>query len=501
MPADLSLAEHVRRDLDGTHPLVVIETDDEQEMQDLLFAAIPAEVPARSWTAIRGLGDARIEGRAIPDTENPTAALAWLCLEGVAERSFTIMHDLSPHLDEPRAQRGLKELVQRMRGVFGAVVLVGRSVTLPPDLEAEAHRRRVPAATPKELEDSIREGLRDLKRTRAIEISLKRSTLDAMIRGLRGLTRRQAARVIAAAAAEDDRFVDADLERVLLLKRNACADLGGVLEFVQAPVSMDEVGGLARLKAWLAARHLADAESAAEFGLKAPRGMLLLGVQGAGKSLAAKAVATAWKVPLLRLDAGALYDKFIGESERRLRESLAQAERMAPAVLWIDEIEKGFASASGTSTDGGLSRRMFGTLLTWMQEHQAPLFIAATANDIASLPPELLRKGRFDEVFFVDLPGLEVRAKILEIHLRRRKRDLKPLDLAAVAAATEGFSGAELEAGVEASLRRAFAEGKRPLATKDLLEAFRESPPLSVVMAERIAETRAWASARCVPAD
>ena len=501
MPPALSLAEQVRRDLDGTHPLVVIETDDEPEMRDLLVAAIPADVPARSWTAIRGLGDARLEGRSIPDTEHAAAALGWLALEGVAARSVTILHDLAPHLDDLRSQRALKELVHRMRGVFGVVVLVGRSVTLPADLEAEAHRLRTPAATPKELEESIREGLRDLKRTRSIEISLKRSTLDAMIRGLRGLTRRQAARVIAAAAAEDDRFVDADLERVLLLKRNAGADLGGVLEFVQAPVSMDEVGGLARLKAWLAARHLADSEAAAEFGLRAPRGMLLLGVQGAGKSLAAKAVATAWKVPLLRLDAGALYDKFIGESERRLRETLAQAERMAPAVLWIDEIEKGFASASAASNDGGLSRRMFGTLLTWMQEHDSPLFIAATANDIASLPPELLRKGRFDEVFFVDLPGLEVRAKILEIHLRRRRRDLGALDLAAVAAATEGFSGAELEAGVEAALRRAFAEGRRPLATTDLLGAFRESPPLSVVMAERIAEARAWASSRCVPAD
>jgi SpoVK/Ycf46/Vps4 family AAA+-type ATPase len=264
---------------------------------------------------------------------------------------------------------------------------------------------------------------------------------------------------------------------------------------------MDEIGGLSQLKRWLDARHLGSMDEAQDFGLTLPRGVLLLGVQGAGKSLAAKAVATAWRVPLLKLDAGALFDKYIGESERRLRDSLAQADRMAPAVLWIDEIEKGFASASAHSSDGGLSRRMFGTLLTWMQERRSATFLVATANDISALPPELLRKGRFDEVFFVDLPDETVRRTILSIHLTKRRRNPELFDLAMLAEATNGFSGAEIEAGIESALRCAFADNRRNLTDRDLIETFRASPPISVVMAEKVAELRAWAAQRCVPAD
>jgi len=351
------------------------------------------------------------------------------------------------------------------------------------------------------LEAIARDTVREISKSRAIEATIRRSTLEAIARTMRGLTRRQARGVITASVVQDDAFNDDDLEQVMLHKRNACSDLDGVLEFVQAPVSMDRIGGLARLKSWLGARSLATAREAEEFGLALPRGVMLLGVQGAGKSLAAKAVATAWRVPLLRLDAGALYDKFVGESERKLRESLAQADRMAPAVLWIDEIEKGFASASSLSSDGGLSRRMFGTLLTWMQERRSATFLVATANDISALPPELLRKGRFDEIFFVDLPAPEVRRTILAIHLAQRKRDAAAFDMDALVAATDGYSGAEIEAGIESALRVAFADGRRPLATADLVDAYRASPPISVVMSDRIAELRAWSRGRCVPAD
>jgi SpoVK/Ycf46/Vps4 family AAA+-type ATPase len=226
----------------------------------------------------------------------------------------------------------------------------------------------------------------------------------------------------------------------------------------------------------------------------------MLGVQGAGKSLSAKAVATAWQRPLLRLDAGSLYDKFIGESERSLRAALRQAEMMSPVVLWIDEIEKGFASAAAHSADGGLSKRMFATLLTWMQERKAPVFLVATANDIEALPPELLRKGRFDEIFFVDLPGLEARHAILSVHLNKRKRDPKQFDLDTLAQVSEGFSGAEIEQAVISALYDAFS-AKRELTTDDILSALKNSPPLSVTMAERVAALRDWAQGRCVPAD
>lgn len=296
----------------------------------------------------------------------------------------------------------------------------------------------------------------------------------------------------------DTRFDAADIPRILARKRRAVG--AGPLEYVEAPVSVDDIGGLSALKGWLGARQNCLTAQAAEFGLAPPRGVLILGVQGAGKSLSAKAVATAWQRPLLRLDAGNLYDRFIGESEKRLRDALRQAERMAPVVVWIDEIEKGFASAASHSSDGGLSKRMFGTLLTWMQEHVAPVFLVATANDISALPAELMRKGRFDEIFFVDLPGLEARHAILSVHLKKRKRDPKKFDLDTLAEASEGYSGAEIEQAIVSALHRAY-EGKKELTTEHVCTALKTSPPLSVTMAERIAELRQWAAGRCVPAD
>jgi hypothetical protein len=499
--APKTFADLLRREFDGTHPLIVIDTDDESEVRDAAFYATDAAIEIRHWSALRGLTVGRFADDFAKETEPPAAAFAWLIQQAPKQRSVNFFYDLGPHLGDARTVRALKEAVEWARGLFGAIVLVERGLKLPPGLAGEAHQVSVPIPSQGELQDVVRSTVREVSQTRKLEASVRRSTLEAIARTMRGLTRRQAERVIVAAATEDDRFNDDDLERVMIHKRNACADLEGVLEFVQAPVSMDAIGGLGKLKKWLADRHMSSTVDAESFGLSSPRGMLLLGVQGAGKSLAAKAVATAWKVPLLRLDAGALYDKFIGESERRLRDSLAQADRMAPAVLWIDEIEKGFASASSTSSDGGLSRRMFGTLLTWMQERRSATFLVATANDVSALPPELLRKGRFDEIFFIDLPGEEARRAILGIHLSKRKRDAKSFDLDALVAATAGYSGAEIEAGIESALRDAFGDGQRPLETKDLLAAYDRSPPISVIMADRIAELREWASSRCVPAE
>jgi len=313
------------------------------------------------------------------------------------------------------------------------------------------------------------------------------------------LSRRAAESIIADVVAADGRLSAEDVNSVLAAKRKRLQS-DGVLEYVEAPVDLEEIGGLSKLKRWLQQREASLTDDARAFGLEAPRGILLLGVQGAGKSLAAKAIATAWQRPLLRLDPGALYDRFVGESEKKLRDALKQAEMMSPIVLWIDEIEKGFASAASQSIDGGLSQRMFGTLLTWMQEHERPVFLVATANDIDALPPELLRKGRFDEIFFVDLPGAEVRRQIFEIHLRKRRRDPAGFDLAALAAAAEGFSGAEIEQAVIAALHEAFAS-KSEIDTRRIIECLKRSPPLSRTAAERIADLREWAHGRCVPAD
>jgi SpoVK/Ycf46/Vps4 family AAA+-type ATPase len=334
---------------------------------------------------------------------------------------------------------------------------------------------------------------------RMLKVDVSRTTLNAMIRNLRGLSRRQARQTIYSCVCGDKRFDEHDVNHILAIKRRTLG-ADGLLEYVESPVSINEVGGLDNLKGWLKQRQDALSEEAMKFGIDPPRGVLMLGVQGAGKSLAAKAVATAWQRPLLRMDVGALYDKYIGESERRLRDALAQAERMSPIILWIDEIEKAFASAAAQSSDGGLSKRMFGTLLTWMQEHRAPVFLIATANDIEALPPELLRKVRFDEIFFVDLPEAEARRTIFTIHLKKRNRDAKTFDLDALVAASDGYSGAEIEQAVIGGLHRAFA-ARAELSTDHICEALKQSPPLSVTMRERVAALRQWAKGRCAPAD
>jgi SpoVK/Ycf46/Vps4 family AAA+-type ATPase len=352
-----------------------------------------------------------------------------------------------------------------------------------------------------ELEKLVRDTFRQIRGQSLYEIThtLTKRDLDHLVQTLRGLTCSEAGRVIAAAIHDDHALTAEDLPRIVEGKRNLLQSTG-CLESISVDVAIEEMGGLDNLKRWLTRRHGGMTARAREFGLEPPRGILLLGVQGCGKSLCAKAVAAAWGMPLLRMDPGVLYQKFIGESENRLREALSQAETMAPAVLWIDEIEKAFASATSASADGGLSQRMFGTLLSWMQDHKSPIFMVATANNIAALPPELMRKGRFDEVFFVDLPGDHARRQILSIHLRRRKREPERFALDTLTAATFGFSGAEIEQAIVSAMYAALSEGME-LTDGHLHAELKATRPLSVLMAEQVTELREWACGRCVPAD
>jgi SpoVK/Ycf46/Vps4 family AAA+-type ATPase len=308
----------------------------------------------------------------------------------------------------------------------------------------------------------------------------------------------EAERSLARAFADDGRLDAGDLPRIRRTKETMIGG-GGILELVAAPEGFDHVGGLGRLKKWVEMRRTGFVEARDE-GLDPPRGLLLLGVQGCGKSLAAKAVAECWNVPLFSLEAGRLLAPFVGESERNLREALKRVERMAPCVLWIDEIEKAFVSAHSAESDGGVSQRLLGALLTWMQEHQRRVFLVATCNSVAALPPELMRKGRVDEVFFVDLPGLTARAEIFRLHLSKRRENPARFDLARLARESDGFSGAEIEQAVVSALYEARGAGL-PLDDAALFVALRSTRPLSVVRAEEVAQLRDWAAGRCVPAD
>lgn len=489
--------------LDAGHPGVFISTREEQVALDLAFAcAVDLGLPAQRWSAVLGITDARVESGAEPHTENAAAAMFhWL--RSVHQPAVLVLLDLADHLADPRTLRALRELIEQQHRLRGCVILIDHHDALPKVIMSRVATLSLELPGEDEIEEAVRRALRDANRHSPLTIDISKRQFEAVRANLRGLTRRQIAQAVRDVVA-DGRLDADDLPRLLIAKRSMI-QAEGVLEFVDNPPTLDDLGGLDRFKKWLRQRARAMTEEGVRAGLPQPRGLLLLGVQGAGKSLAAKGVASGWRRPLVRLDAGALYDRYIGESERRLREALDQAESMSPVVLWIDEIEKAFAAAASTSTDGGLSRRMFGSLLTWMQEHTAPVFLVATANDIEALPPELLRKGRFDEIFFVDLPGPAARRQILSIHLRRRGVDPAGLDLAGAIAASEGYSGAELEQGVVSALLDAFDAPERgPGAGVDgprLEAALRRSPPLSVTMAERVAELREWARNRCVPAD
>jgi SpoVK/Ycf46/Vps4 family AAA+-type ATPase len=359
----------------------------------------------------------------------------------------------------------------------------------------------LPWPTHEELEAIVKQTYQRVKQRRVEDVTstLTRKEMEQLINTLRGLTPTQVERIVTAVILDDFTFNAADILKVVEAKRELLGSLG-CLETISVDVAVEDVGGLGNLKRWLKVRRGGFSRKAEEFGLEPPRGVLMLGVPGCGKSLCARAVAADWSMPLLRLDPGVLYQKFIGESESRLRQALKQAEAMAPAVLWVDEIEKAFASASSESADGGLSKRMFGTLLSWMQDHRHPIFIIATANDVSALPPELMRKGRFDEVFFVDLPSCQTRAEILAIHLRRRGREPKNFDLDSLAQTAGDFSGSELEQAVTAALFRAFSENKE-LSTEHLLAEIKQTRPLAVLSREQVHQLRTWAAERCVLAD
>jgi hypothetical protein len=481
------------------HACVAVRSLEERYVLELLRTiAVDHQRPLWLWTVSQGLVDGLLAGgRVLSSTDKPVNALAHLA--ELRDRSIAVMLDLAAHLQDAAVLRALRTTLMRIESTGLQIVLLDHSDELPAVIAAETTPFAVSLPDEAELERIVRDTLRRANSAHPIRVELRRSEFQAILRNLRGLTRRQVERIVEDVISDDRRFDAADAHHVIAEKRRLLVH-SGLLEFVETPVDLNAIGGLRRLKSWLRRRAGALSDAGQKFGLPAPRGVLLLGVQGAGKSLSAKAIATAWQRPLLRMDVGALYDRYVGESERRLRDTLRQAEGLAPIVLWIDEIEKAFASAASRSTDGGLSQRMFGTLLTWMQEHRAPVFLVATANDIEALPPELLRKGRFDEIFFVDLPDRDVRCEIAAIHLRQRGRDPAAFDLNAIAEASAGHSGAEIEQAVIGGLHAAF-DAKAELTTAHIVEALDASPPLSVTMAERVAALRAWAVGRCVPAD
>lgn len=479
---------------------ILIQTYEEQYASQIVMnVAHEKIISTLAWTASRGVYEPfNPQSQSVADTEHPAAALFYL-LNMPDPPAMVLLHDIMDYLPDPKLHRLLRDMYLAFAQMGGVMVLIDHNEKVPETLANVATRFELTLPTEEELEILVRSVVTREHRERGVKAKVTRSAFDLIIRNLRGLTRSQAERVIMEAMADDNDFADHDVNTILASKRRLLHQ-DSLLEYVESPVSLENIAGVKQLKRWLSQRQRALSDEARAFGIDPPRGVLMLGVPGAGKSLCAKAVATAWQYPLLRLDPSALYDRYIGESERRLRQALRQAEAMSPIILWIDEIEKGFASASAQSNDGGLSQRMFGTLLTWMQEHTEPVFLIATANNIEALPPELLRKGRFDEIFFVDLPKTTVRKAVFKIHLKKRRCDPSQFDLEQLAKVSQGFTGSEIEQAVISALHEAYSQS-RPMVTADVVTALEGTSPLSVVMGDRLAELRLWAKPRCVMAD
>jgi len=483
--------------LRSRHPLVLCETVEERRFESLLRGvASELSLPVSCWSAASGLTPTH------PQDAEKTRDLA-TALRQIREArgdGVWLLKDPQAHLDSPAALRALRETAQEFAGSPRTLVLVGPTLGPRPELDDVEVRFPLDLPGGAELRALVSDTVRRITRDEpGARVRLSREEVDGVVSDLQGLTLFEAERALARAYFEDGALDGGDREQLRAVKRDLVQG-GGILEFVAAPEGLDQIGGLERLKKWLRTRQSGFLAPSAAQGLDPPRGILLLGVQGCGKSLAAKAVAAAWGVPLLSLDAGKLLAPYIGESERNLRDSLRRVERIAPCVLWIDEIEKAFVSTRSSESDGGVAKRLLGALLTWMQERASRVFFVATANSVEDLPPEIMRKGRVDEVFFVDLPDAGVRREIFRLHLNKRGQEADRFALDALGSASEGFSGAEIEQAIVSALYETRPRGL-PLDDAALLVALRSTRPLSVLRAERVDALRAWAAGRCVPAD
>ena len=479
--------------LDSRYPIVVIETWEELRALDLIRRLGMKEGrPVFAWNAVDGLR--RLEFDDVPSqkhTIEPDAMLGQI--RGTSQPGIYALCDIHPFLDgEPKNVRLIKEIALHHERLQHTLVLISHQFTIPAEVRRYCTRFSLSMPDEKQLEHIVQDEARRFKKEKGERVRANRESLDRLVRNLRGMSADDARKLARGAIIQDGAITEDDLPEVNKAKF-ALMEMDGVLSYEYDTESFAHVGGLDGLKQWLGKREKAFHGDA---GIDSPRGVMLVGVQGGGKSLAAKSVAGLWGLPLLRLDMGAIYNKFFGESERNVREALAMAETMSPCVLWIDEIEKGIAAGDN---DGGTSRRVLGTLLTWMAENTSKVFMVATANDIERLPPELIRKGRLDEIFFVDLPSPSVREVIFRIHLQKRHQDAERFDLPTLAEHSDGFTGAEIEQAVVAGLYSASAAGT--VLDQTMLEAeLAATVPLSVTMAEPLARLRHWCQSRAVSA-
>lgn len=481
--------------LNSRTPIIVIESKEEPRVIQLFTQlGMRLQHPLFRWSVTDGLQRLEIDydpQRTVADPDDVLKHIKALSRPGI----FVLL-DFHPYISDPVNIRLIKEISQQYKQIPRTLVFLSHEIQIPYELRHLSARFRLKMPDRSDILQLIQDEARQWRANRIDDRKVKvdPDAMEQLANNLTGVTSTDARRLIRAAIEDDGAITHDDLATIMQAKYELISK-DGVISYEYDTAKFTDLAGQANLKRWLEHRRKAFIDKTSS--LDKPKGIMLLGVQGGGKSLAAKAVAGTFGIPLLRIDFGALYNKFYGETEKNLRHALETADIMEPCVLWMDEIEKGIAA---DGSDDGLPQRMLGTLLTWMAERKTRVFVVATSNDIERLPPELIRKGRLDEIFFVDLPNQKTRKEIFHIHLRKRNLAPSGFDLERLADASEGFSGAEIEQAVVASLYSAQAQDKK-VDTELMLEEIQHTRPLSVVMAEKIQQLRQWAAGRTVAAD
>jgi len=490
------------------YPIIYVVTWEEERARELLVGVAKAQkLDLVEWTITDGFrsieghhGGAFEHGETMKD---PMGALEGIVLDST--RGIFIMKDLHRYFDPQSNYKSREELVRKLRDMYGqlkrnhkTIVITAPGLQLPTELEKSIYIVTLPPPGKDELMDLLISIAKKAKESDRWNVDLSRRDGEKLVDAVLGLTLEEAERVFVKALVEDGTLSSDDIAAVREEKEQIVRK-SGLLEYCHVSDNIAGVGGLKLLKRWLQQRGKAFGQKAREYGLPMPKGILLLGVQGCGKSLCAKAISSLWGFPLLRLDLSRVFSGLVGASEDNMRKALQTAESISPVVLWVDEIEKAFSGVESSGrSDAGTTSRVFGTFLTWLQENKSDVFVVATANSIESLPPELLRKGRFDEIFFVDLPRESERKDILGIHFKKRNRDPGKFDIDALCDHCEGFSGAEIEQAIVSSMYTAF-DKDRDIVQDDVAAAFQATVPLSVTRRESIGALRKWAKTRARP--
>ncbi len=479
--------------ISARYPLIYLNSYEEKRMEKIM-GVIAGDLRKRlfSWTVTQGFQDVALQ-RIHDDTKDPLLTLDYIERNSEKQATIYILKDFHHYLNNPSIQRKLKDAIASMEKTNSSLFILSPVVVIPPELDKVVTLIDCPLPTKKDLGNLLADF--QIKYGDQVKFGLDHRAREQITKSLLGLTYIEAENILARIVVKNRKLEAAD-SSIIIKEKEAIIRKSGLLEFYPHNYGIDDIGGLEILKMWLRQKSRSFDDDAAEFGVDLPKGVLLIGVSGCGKSLTAKAIAKEWAMPLLRFDLGRVFDKYVGQSEHNIRSTIKLAESIAPCVLWIDEMEKGFPGSGSPRLDSGVSTRVFSTMLTWMNDRTKPVFLVGTANDVSVLPPELLRKGRFDEIFFLDLPSAREREDIFRVHISSRKRDPGRFDLKMLTSLTDGFSGSDIEGVVKSAIEKAYVNDRRQVVDEDFIEAIGEAVPLSTLMKEQIEMLRNWARGR-----